>query len=90
MVVTGRPRNIVTNRLILRGGLCLREDAWVDTEHLSKLRGGTRGWNAWRRDNSTVIPDLTGADLTRADLTVARQTLWQGRCVGLEGESEHG
>jgi uncharacterized protein YjbI with pentapeptide repeats len=38
-------------------------------EHVERLKKG--GWNAWRRDNPTIRPDLSFADLSRADLSRA-------------------
>ncbi|MGD0819186.1 MAG: pentapeptide repeat-containing protein [Desulfomonilia bacterium] len=33
-------------------------------EHIDILRKGVDVWNQWRKDNPTIIPDLSGADLT--------------------------
>jgi uncharacterized protein YjbI with pentapeptide repeats len=43
--------------------------AVADLEHVERLKQGVKVWNAWRRDNPTVRPDLTGTDLTGADVT---------------------
>ena len=32
-------------------------------EHYERLKSGVDGWNHWRRNNPTVIPDLSGASL---------------------------
>lgn len=47
----------------------------ADDEHVRRLRDdGVEGWNEWRRQNPSVVPDLSGADLRSiqrpgADLT---------------------
>ena len=38
----------------------------ADEEHLKVLRQGAEAWNAWRRDNPNVRPDLSGAFLIGA------------------------
>jgi len=45
-------------------------------EHLAKLKEGVEAWNAWREENTDVVPELdrahlAGADLKGADLRVA-------------------
>ncbi len=35
----------------------------ADEEHLAKLKQGVAEWNAWRKANGDVRPDLSGADL---------------------------
>ena len=45
-------------------------------DHIDILKSGVRDWNKWREENTTVTPDLRGADLhgaclERADLTRA-------------------
>jgi uncharacterized protein YjbI with pentapeptide repeats len=37
--------------------------------HLERLRQGVDAWNAWRKDNSSVQPDLEKADLSGANLS---------------------
>jgi uncharacterized protein YjbI with pentapeptide repeats len=37
-------------------------------QQLNKLNEGVKIWNAWRTDNFEVVPDLSGANLTRSDL----------------------
>jgi uncharacterized protein YjbI with pentapeptide repeats len=36
----------------------------ADPKHLAVLRQGVRVWNAWRDDNTSVRPDLSGEDLS--------------------------
>jgi hypothetical protein len=36
----------------------------ADKEHLGILRQGVRQWNAWRKQNPELLPDLTRADLS--------------------------
>ena len=40
-------------------------------EHLAKLKEGLEAWNEWRRVNTEVEPDLSGANLSGADLSGA-------------------
>ncbi len=37
-------------------------------EHVGRLREGVDAWNAWRRENPSVRPDLSGEDLSELDL----------------------
>lgn len=39
--------------------------------HLNILKKGVEVWNEWRRENRSVKPNLSGAELTSADLTDA-------------------
>lgn len=32
-------------------------------EHLAKLEEDVETWNAWRRQNLSIVPDLNGANL---------------------------
>jgi hypothetical protein len=45
----------------------------ADQSHLKTLKQSEHGaflvWNEWRRQNPSIRPDLSGADLTRMDLT---------------------
>ena len=48
----------------------------ANPEHLNILKRGDKAWNAWRKQNPTVRPELTevnlaGAFLSRANLTKA-------------------
>ncbi|MCC6443641.1 MAG: toll/interleukin-1 receptor domain-containing protein [Armatimonadetes bacterium] len=43
----------------------------ADEAHLEILRQGVGVWNEWRRQNRTVQPDLSGADLKGMDLREA-------------------
>ncbi|MDY7001351.1 MAG: pentapeptide repeat-containing protein [Thermodesulfobacteriota bacterium] len=45
----------------------------ANQEHLDELRD-VGAWNEWRVENLDIIPNLTGADLTKADLTGADLT----------------
>jgi hypothetical protein len=40
----------------------------ANEEHVALLRQGVEVWNAWRRENPDIRPDLCRADLTAADL----------------------
>jgi hypothetical protein len=35
----------------------------ANPEHLARLAEGVESWNAWRRENLSVEPDLSAADL---------------------------
>ena len=41
-------------------------------EHVEILMQGVEAWNNWRRENTHIFPDLSGAKLVEADLRVAR------------------
>jgi hypothetical protein len=43
----------------------------ANEEHVGLLRQGIDVWNAWRRENPDIRPDLTGADLSGMDLSGA-------------------
>jgi Pentapeptide repeats (8 copies) len=43
----------------------------ANDEHVAILKKGVDAWNAWRDENRTITPNLSGADLTRADLSGA-------------------
>ena len=40
----------------------------ANEEHVALLVQGVPAWNAWRRENPNVLPDLGSTDLRRADL----------------------
>ncbi|MEJ2540243.1 MAG: pentapeptide repeat-containing protein [Gemmatimonadota bacterium] len=39
-----------------------------DPEHLAILESGVAAWNAWRRDQEGMVPDLTGANFRQREL----------------------
>jgi hypothetical protein len=41
----------------------------ANEEHLEILKQGVEFWNAWRKQNWKIDPDLSGANLTEADLS---------------------
>jgi hypothetical protein len=41
----------------------------ANEEHLAILRQGVDVWNAWRKANPDVVPNLSGAELSRAELS---------------------
>jgi uncharacterized protein YjbI with pentapeptide repeats len=43
----------------------------ANDEHVAMLKKGVAAWNAWRRENPDIRPDLTEADLTGAELSKA-------------------
>jgi Pentapeptide repeats (8 copies) len=43
----------------------------ANPEHLALLQQGVDSWNAWRRGNLSIFPDLSDADLTKANLREA-------------------
>lgn len=40
----------------------------ANKEHLKILNEGVEAWNSWRKDNSGVVPNLSGADLCDVNL----------------------
>jgi uncharacterized protein YjbI with pentapeptide repeats len=40
----------------------------ANLEHLAMLASGVQVWNAWRRENRAILPDLREADLGKSDL----------------------
>lgn len=46
----------------------------ANTKHLELLKTDIDAWNEWRAGNGEVIPNLSGADLTRVNLTFANLT----------------
>ena len=53
------------------------ETAWTEGDHMANpeqlaiLEKGAKAWSNWRKQNSEVLPRLTGAGLSRADLSGA-------------------
>jgi len=43
----------------------------ANSEHRSLAAGGSEGWNRWRKQNPTVRPDLSGADLSMETARIA-------------------
>jgi hypothetical protein len=43
----------------------------ANEEHVAQLRQGAVSWNAWRKENPDIRPDLDGADLNGAKLSGA-------------------
>jgi uncharacterized protein YjbI with pentapeptide repeats len=43
----------------------------ADPEHVERLKKGVAEWNAWRRGNPRIRPDLSDADLINANLSNA-------------------
>jgi hypothetical protein len=58
----------------------------ADKEHVKRLKRGVAEWNAWRFDNQTMHPDLSGASLYRANLSGA----YLGAAVSETGETSEG
>ncbi len=56
----------------------------ADAAHVDKLKEGAGSWNAWRRDNPDVVPDLSGFNLRGMDVTGAdfRQANLRGAQLG--------
>ena len=46
----------------------------ADSEHLKILKNGVDGWNAWRKANPHIKPDLAKADLFNKDLSLVDLT----------------
>jgi uncharacterized protein YjbI with pentapeptide repeats len=43
----------------------------ANVEHVRIMKQGVQAWNAWRQENSSTRPDLSGADLSWAELNGA-------------------
>lgn len=43
----------------------------ANPEHLAKLKEGIEAWNEWRKENSALKPDFSGANLAESDLRMA-------------------
>jgi hypothetical protein len=43
----------------------------ANEDHVRRLKEGVGSWNQWRSKNSSVLPDLSGADLDKTDLEQA-------------------
>lgn len=41
----------------------------ANEEHIALLKQGAKSWNQWRKDNPTIIPDLSKANLHNTDLS---------------------
>ena len=46
-----------------------KEAAMADESHLKILRQGVEAWNRWRKENPTIRPALSGADLSNLNLS---------------------
>ncbi|MEM8488755.1 MAG: pentapeptide repeat-containing protein, partial [Bacteroidota bacterium] len=44
----------------------------ADPLHVELLKEGVDTWNAWRKDNPDILPDLSNAMLAGHDLSIAR------------------
>ena len=40
----------------------------ADDQHVALIKQGVEGWNQWRESHYLIVPDLSGADLSRANL----------------------
>jgi uncharacterized protein YjbI with pentapeptide repeats len=54
------------------GPASLKDAPMANDEHIRLLKQGVPGWNAWRKENFGIKPDLGGAHLSEADLIEAR------------------
>jgi uncharacterized protein YjbI with pentapeptide repeats len=43
----------------------------ANDDHIAKLKEGVAAWNAWRKENPDIRPDLSGANLKGADFSEA-------------------
>src|SRR3954471_676514 len=50
-------------------GSATEEGLMANEEHVALLKQGVDAWNAWRRENPNVSPDLSRANLAEADLS---------------------
>lgn len=44
----------------------------MEQKHIEILKTGVEGWNKWRDENPSVVPDLTDADLCKELLSIKR------------------
>jgi hypothetical protein len=57
----------------------------ANDEHVALLKKGVDAWNAWRRENPDIRPDLSGANLNGAQLSGANLTAADLRGAHLTG-----
>jgi len=57
----------------------------ANPEHLARLAEGVESWNAWRRENLSVEPDLSAADLRGRNLAQVYLRLADLRQANFEG-----
>lgn len=65
------------------------EDFMANLEHLEIIQQGTPFWNRWRKENSEIRADLSGADLSERDLesvnfenvNLKDAILWKSNCM---------
>jgi uncharacterized protein YjbI with pentapeptide repeats len=43
----------------------------ANEEHVARLKQGVATWNAWRKENPDIVPNLSEANLTGEDLSEA-------------------
>src|SRR5436190_24209220 len=61
-------------------------------EHIAQLKKGVAAWNAWRKENPNIWPDLIGADLSGAlismneymDLSETEKADWKSHLTEAE------
>jgi uncharacterized protein YjbI with pentapeptide repeats len=46
----------------------------ANPDHVARLKDSLLKWNSWRRSNPSILPELSGADLSEADLGKAYLT----------------
>src|SRR6266496_723297 len=49
----------------------IAENSMANDDHIAQLRKGVSAWNAWRKENPDIRPDLSKANLDRAYLSGA-------------------
>jgi uncharacterized protein YjbI with pentapeptide repeats len=64
-------------------GIFNRGYIMANEKQLAMLRQGVEAWNAWRKKNPTLVPDLTEANLAGADLRWADLTWTSLRAADL-------
>ncbi|HBB31218.1 MAG TPA: hypothetical protein DDZ80_16405 [Cyanobacteria bacterium UBA8803] len=47
----------------------------ANDQHFVLLKQGVEAWNQWRENNDQILPDLSGADLSRANLNEANLSM---------------
>jgi hypothetical protein len=54
----------------------------MNSEHVAQLKRGVKSWDRWRHKNDHIVPDLSGANLSRAYLYLSRANLSEANLSG--------
>ncbi len=53
----------------------------ANQEHLDLLKQGVESWNTWRTSQKNIVPDLSGADLSRLLQAGSKAALTMPECL---------